>query len=292
MLAQFVRRADARQHQELRRVVRAAAQDHFARGGRIGRPALAQIFHADRAAVLDPHLARQRVRDDREVLALHRRLEKRLRRRMAAAETVNRHLRRRDALRLVAVHVLGFGNASGFRRVAQRLVEQRRIPPEPHVQRAVAAVILVLAAIVSLRPLEVGQHVRKAPALVAELPPLVVIAKMAARIAHAVDRGRTAEHLATRERQLASAAMGVGLALESPVELRRHHRGRPRNRQFQERMPVAAAGFEQQHIAVTILGEAVGQHAAGRAGADDDVVVRWGHGVPSFAVIVRQFWRG
>ena len=38
-----------------------------------------------------------------------------------------------------------------------------------------------------------------------------------------------------------------------------------------------AAGLEQQHRDRRVLAQPVGQHAAGRAAADDDVVVSWSH---------------
>jgi hypothetical protein len=38
-------------------------------------------------------------------------------------------------------------------------------------------------------------------------------------------------------------------------------------------MPVLAAGLEQQHRRACIFGQAVRQHTAGRAGADDDVII-------------------
>ncbi len=38
-------------------------------------------------------------------------------------------------------------------------------------------------------------------------------------------------------------------------------------------MPIAAAGFEQKHVRGAIFRKTVGQHAAGRAGADDNVIV-------------------
>jgi hypothetical protein len=44
-------------------------------------------------------------------------------------------------------------------------------------------------------------------------------------------------------------------------------------RDMDERMEVAPAGFDQQHARVAVLAQAIGQHAAGRAAADDDVVV-------------------
>src|SRR3546814_5360171 len=55
-------------------------------------------------------------------------------------------------------------------------------------------------------------------------------------------------------------------------------------RHVDEGMPVARAGFKQQHAHAGIFGQEVGEHAAGGAGADDDVVVvrarrvtRFGH---------------
>ena len=43
-------------------------------------------------------------------------------------------------------------------------------------------------------------------------------------------------------------------------------------RDVDERVPVAPAGFDQQDLRVSVLGQPVGQHAAGRAGADDNVI--------------------
>src|SRR3546814_19366304 len=44
-------------------------------------------------------------------------------------------------------------------------------------------------------------------------------------------------------------------------------------RHVDEGVPVAAAGFEQQPPAARVFGQAVGKHAAGGTGTDDDVVV-------------------
>ena len=44
-------------------------------------------------------------------------------------------------------------------------------------------------------------------------------------------------------------------------------------RDMDERMEVAPARLEQQHARRAVLAQAIGQHAAGRTGADDDVVV-------------------
>src|SRR5262249_44878402 len=51
-------------------------------------------------------------------------------------------------------------------------------------------------------------------------------------------------------------------------------------RDVDERIEVAPAGFDQQHARGAILAQPVGQHAAGRAGADDHVVVAFLHAHP------------
>ncbi len=50
-----------------------------------------------------------------------------------------------------------------------------------------------------------------------------------------------------------------------------------------ERVTVAAAGLEHQDADAGVLGQAAGENAAGRAGADDNVIVNL-HGLPSHAI--------
>jgi hypothetical protein len=48
------------------------------------------------------------------------------------------------------------------------------------------------------------------------------------------------------------------------------------DRNVDQRIEIAAAGFEQQHAGVRILRQPVGKHTTGGATADDDVVVTVG----------------
>ncbi len=71
--AQLFGRADARQHQQLRRIQRAAAQDDLRALGAL-KAAVTAIFDTDGASVREQHAFGGRVRDHREVLSLARRL--------------------------------------------------------------------------------------------------------------------------------------------------------------------------------------------------------------------------
>src|SRR5262249_55095688 len=75
-----------------------------------------------------------------------------------------------------------------------------RLPRVGNRERPARAVILIGAALLILGLAEVGQHVRVAPARVAEIAPPVVILVLAAYVEQAVDRGRSAEHLPARLR--------------------------------------------------------------------------------------------
>ena len=61
-------------------------------------------------------------------------------------------------------------------------------------------------------------------------------------------------------------------------------------RDANQRMPVPAAGFEQQHAHRRIRAQAAGEHAAGGAGADDDVIEfrRAGHGAKLSTASIRN----
>src|SRR5688500_10293801 len=89
-----------------------------------------------------------------------------------------------------------------------------------HPQRPVRAVILVCAALLVLGLAEVRQYVGVTPARVTEIAPSVVILVLSAYIEAAVDRGRSAEHLAARLRDPPVAGARLGLARIQPV-----HRG-------------------------------------------------------------------
>ena len=101
---------------------------------------------------------------------------------------------------------------------------------------------------------------------------MVEILGLAADIDQAVDRTRPAEHTAARIEDSAAVDAGVGLGLEAPGQRRVIEKFQIAGGDMDQRIPVAAAGFKQDNAVGRILGETVGQDAAGRAGADDDVV--------------------
>src|SRR5262249_46750108 len=84
-----------------------------------------------------------------------------------------------------------------------------------------------------------------------------------------------AERLAARRVDAATAGEGTGLLLVGPVDAP-HVEGldEPR-RQMDVGMPVAGAGLEHADRGVSVLAQAVGEHAAGGAGADDHIVERF-----------------
>jgi hypothetical protein len=139
-------------------------------------------------------------------------------------------------------------------------------------QRPAIAVELVGAAFPVLCPLEVGQHAVPAPAAIAELRPMVEILGLAANIDHAVDRAGAAEHAAARVEDRPAGDPRIGLGLEAPGQHRMVEQFDVAGRDVDQRVAVARPGLEQQHAGGGIFAEPVGQHAASRAGADDDEI--------------------
>ena len=140
------------------------------------------------------------------------------------------------------------------------------------VKRPLAAAVCVGAAFPGLGLAEIGQAVAIAPAGGARGLPFVEIAGVAAHVDHAVDRGRAAQHLAARTVDAPAVQIGLGLGLEAPVVALHVHGDRERGRHLDEDAAPAAACLEQQHADALVLAQPVGQHAAGRAGADDHVI--------------------
>ena len=115
VLLQLPGRADAGEHQKLRRVDRAAAQDDFAPrldgADRIALP----VFQAADAPALKQQAGRHCIGRDGEIGAPRRRLQIGVRGAPAPAP-VNRHVHRPEAFLPVAVHIGGAGVAGLFAR--------------------------------------------------------------------------------------------------------------------------------------------------------------------------------
>src|SRR5262249_54796908 len=140
-------------------------------------------------------------------------------------------------------------------------------------ERAVSAAPGVLAFLPALAALEVGEHLGVRPAAAAVLRPPIVVAAVTAHVGHDVDRRAAAEHLAAHRLDPAVVEPGLGLRVVAPVE----HPVLPDlaepDRHVDQGMRIAPTGFQHQHANRWGGGEPVREHAARRAGADDDVVV-------------------
>ncbi len=141
---------------------------------------------------------------------------------------------------------------------------------------AARAMQLARAPVMVLLAEEVGQHVVPAPAGKAELAPAVIIGRLAAHIDHGVDGRRAADHPAARIGDRAAAQIGLGRGLEHPVGARIADRVEIADRNMEPDPVVAAAGLDDQHAVAGIAAQPIGEHAAGRAGADDDEIVGLG----------------
>src|SRR6185312_12756325 len=138
--------------------------------------------------------------------------------------------------------------------------------------RTARAVILIGAADLVFRFLEIGQHVVKAPADIAELAPAVIILVLAAHIEQAVDRARSAQHFSARLKNLAAAESRLGLGLVHPVDTLVLEQFSVADRHVDPDIAVLRAGLEQQHGMSAVGAQAIGEHASSRTRADDDIV--------------------
>ncbi len=107
------------------------------------------------------------------------------------------HVEVAAALVVAAVEVVGLRDARLRRRLAEGVEDVPAQTLVLHAPLPALAVHLVGGDCgLILRLLEIGQHVVPAPARIAELAPVVVVARLAAHVDHAVDRGAAAEHAA------------------------------------------------------------------------------------------------
>ena len=235
------------------------------------RGAAFAIFDADRAPPVEQDACRQRVGHQRQIRPPARLLEIAGRGRPAAA-VLRRQLEIAGAFLLRPVEIVIARNAGLFGRGEERFAQRVRLADVGHRQRTADAVQIVFAALLVLGAAEIGQHVTECPAGVAELAPVVEIFLLAADIEEAVDRARTAQHLAARLDDLAVVELRLRLALVEPIDLGVVEQLGEAERNVDPHVAVVAAGFQEQHAVAARCGQPVGKDAARRAGADHDVI--------------------
>ena len=232
---------------------------------------VARDLHSHGAIALEQDARGHRAGDDIEIGALPRRVQVGVRA-GAAKPIALGELEAPHALLPRAVEVRVVLVAGLPRGLDHRVHERVHRAALGHAERSAHAVEGVLAALVVLGAPEVRQHVVVAPAVEPHRGPLVVVGAVAADVDHRVDRARPADHAAARQVEPAVAEAWLLLAEQIPVETRLEHRGE-RGRRADLVRTVRAARLEQRDAHVGVLAQPSREHAAGRAGAHDHVVV-------------------
>ena len=101
---------------------------------------------------------------------------------------------------------------------------------------------------------------------------MVKILGLAADIDHAVDRARPAQYPPARIGDGAAVGAGIRLSRKAPGDGRVVEQLHVAGRDVDQRVAVAPAGLDQHHPGRRIFAQPIGQHAPGRAGADDHVI--------------------
>ena len=207
-----------------------------------------------------------------------------------AAAIADGHLQPAEALLLFRVVVVGPAMADGLGGVGKSAEQRVLVFAGLGAQRPVAAAIGVAAALPALLLAEIGQGVVIAPAGQAAGLPALEIAAVAAYIGHGVGGGAAPHHLAAGAFHPAPADILLRLAEIPPVMEPLLQDLAPAQRDMDPGIPVPAAGLEDQDADIGVFGEAVGEDAAGGAGADDDMVVGLAFRHEAIPELLVQIW--
>ncbi len=201
----------------------------------------------------------------------------------AGTTTVWRHgtVHRAETFLLVAVQVFGTRVASlyaGF----NHGVEQHVVAClwRSHADRTITAVVIVGADVAGFRFTEVRQAVQVIPVFEArQFCPAVVVHRVAADVAHAVDQGRAAQAFAAATFHAAIVHVRFRIGFKGPVVATALQRERQSRRHLGPEIEtvVRAASFEQQHGDAFVFSQTGRQGVTGRAGTNDDVIEFLGH---------------
>ena len=126
--------------------------------------------------------------------------------------------------------------------------------------------VMVLAAF------EHREDIAPRPAGIAQCRPCIVVARLSAHVHHCIDRRTATQHFAARIEYRSAVQAGAGLCAVAPVGARIADAIQVAHGDVNPDPVVLAARLQQQHPDLGIGREAVGEQAAGGAGADDDVI--------------------
>ena len=257
----------------MRRIEGARGDDHLGIGAGAAFVVAGKILDTGRAPAIEDDARGERLGHHLEIGAPPRRLEIAVRGRGAHA-VAHRGLVIAGAFLRRAVEIVVARIAALHCRFHIGHGERMPVAQVRDAKRAAGAVEFVGAAFVVFRLAEIGQHVGKTPAGIAELPPIVKILRLAADIDQAVDRARAAENFSAWRNHIAVVAFRLRDGLVTPIVAAIGEQPAEAKRNMQPRMQVAGAGLQQQHAMAARRGEPIGQNAPGAAGSDDDEVER------------------
>jgi hypothetical protein len=257
-----------------------AGDQHLARRERAPRRPVLAVLHTRRARAFGQYTRGERVGRHDEVGSLHRGAQ--IRDRGAAPQPAPRRaLVVAQSLLTRTVEVVVARDAYRLPRREECVPERVPVPDVRYRQRPPRTVPFVLAARLIFRLAKVRQALRVAPPGIAEVAPVVEVLALPADVDQTVDRAGAAEDTPSRNLDVPVVHPRLRLGLEHPVDLAVEHDLAETDRHVDPGIAVAPAGLEEQHAMRAGLGQAVGQHAPGRARADDDVVVGIAHGPSS-----------
>ena len=264
-------RPDAGDLEQVRRADRAGGENQFAGDIDPRLHALAPELEPACPPAVEQDAFRLGVGEDRQVGPVARRFQEGLRRVPARAPALVDH----ELAGALVVAVVEVRRPCDADLVAGALEGVEDFPADPRLLDppfAAGAVEGVGRAEMVLGLPEQGQHVVPGPAAVAHLGPAVIVPRLAAHVDHAVDRGAAAEHPAARIVERPAVQPVLGFGLQAPVGARIALGVEIADRHLDPEIVVLAAGLEQQDAVAPVFRQPVGKHAAGRAGADDDIV--------------------
>jgi hypothetical protein len=272
VLAQQFRRSHAGELQKLRRVEGASRNHDLLAGRRHFQDARLPVFNRQGTTSFEPDALRGRRGLDAQIAAALRRAKIGDRRARPPAAT-RRGLEESRALLRDAVEIAIDGQAGLGRSLDEGRRKRIGMSEVGNRQRPADAVKIIRAAPLIFGFLEIRQDVVEAPALIALLAPAIVILVLATDIKQAVDRTRSAEHLAARLEYSPAVQLRLRLGLVHPVDALLLEQLAIAERNVNPEIGVPWTRFEQQHRVFSVGAQAIGEHAPGRARANHDVVV-------------------